>query len=192
VRRYLQQKSKEAKANGTVAQTLYPSLAGTGLGMITPANPFAPGSWLMRMMGIVGEPQPPAAAAPTQEPRPVTGGTYTAGQVLTQDQIEDVLRQAGWPEEEISLMGADAFAESTGRTGVVNNNPATGDDSWGMLQVNMIGDIGPYRRQKYGLSSNEDLLDPVTNARVALDIRRSEGIQAWGAYTDGRYKEFLR
>jgi hypothetical protein len=192
VRRYLQQKSKEAKANGTVAQTLYPSLAGTGLGMITPANPFAPGSWLMRMMGIVGEPQPPAAAAPTQEPRPVTGGTYTAGQVLTQDQIEDVLRQAGWPEEEISLMGAVAFAESTGRTGVVNNNPATGDDSWGMLQVNMIGDIGPYRRQKYGLSSNEDLLDPVTNARVALDIRRSEGIQAWGAYTDGRYKEFLR
>ena len=192
VRRYLQQKSKEAKANGTVAQTLYPSLEGTGLGMITPANPFAPGSWLMRMMGIVGEPQPPAAAAPTREPRPATGGTYTAGQTLTQDQIEDVLRQGGWPEEMIPTMGAVAFAESTGRSGVVNNNPATGDDSWGLLQINMIGDLGPYRMQRYGLKSYDDLKDPVTNARVALDIYRSEGITAWGAYTDGRYKEFLR
>jgi phage protein D len=83
------------------------------------------------------------------------------------------------------------MAESGGNSRALNNNPATGDLSYGLWQINMIGQLGPDRRRQFGLSSNDALYDPATNARVARSIYQSQGIRAWGAYTNGSYRQFL-
>ena len=91
-----------------------------------------------------------------------------------------------------SQKGAVAMAESGGDAGVVNDNRGTGDLSYGLMQINMIDELGPDRMRRYGLSSYDDLKDPLTNLRVALQIYREQGIGAWGAYTNGSYRRFLR
>lgn len=98
-------------------------------------------------------------------------------------QIIAVLKQAGWPNDRDLLitMTAIALAESSGNPQA--HNPRPPDDSYGLWQINMIGSLGPYRRQKYHLSSNTDLYEPVINAQIAYDIYRSEGLKAWGVYT---------
>ena len=63
------------------------------------------------------------------------------------------------------------------------HNPRYPDNSYGLLQINMLDEpgyqLGAERRAKYGLRSNEDLKDPLTNAKVALDIRNTQGLGAW-------------
>ena len=100
-------------------------------------------------------------------------------------------RAAGFTGEDLIKMTAVGMAESTGNPGAINNNPATGDLSYGAWQVNMIGGNGPQRRRQFGLANNDALLDLNTNARVAKSIFDSQGINAWGAYTDGRYKQYM-
>ena len=41
------------------------------------------------------------------------------------------------------------------------------------------------------MRSNEDLKDPLTNAKVALDIRNTQGLNAWSVYKEGDYKKHL-
>jgi hypothetical protein len=66
------------------------------------------------------------------------------------------------------------------------------DYSYGLWQINMKGSMGPTRRALYGLSSNDELLDPATNARVMSDIsKQGANFNAWGAFTNGSYRKFL-
>jgi len=108
---------------------------------------------------------------------------------LSIPEIVTGLRKAGFSEDIIPTMAAIAGGESSFRTGAYN--PRGADDSFGLLQINMEGPLGPARRQQYGLKSNEDLFDPATNFRVAKGIYDSQGLSAWGAYTDGGYKKFV-
>lgn len=62
------------------------------------------------------------------------------------------------------------------------HNPVPPDNSYGLWQINMIGNLGVERRKKYGLKSNEDLFDPATNARVAVAILRTQGPDAWSTF----------
>ena len=55
----------------------------------------------------------------------------------------------------------------------------------------MIGRLGLERRAQFRLRSNEDLYDPLTNARVALGIYRQQGLKAWSTYTSGAYRKYL-
>src|SRR5215207_8357263 len=66
--------------------------------------------------------------------------------------------------EEAVIATAIALAESSGNPRAHNDTPATGDDSYGLWQINMIGELGPERRQQFGISENEQLFDPATNA----------------------------
>jgi hypothetical protein len=43
----------------------------------------------------------------------------------------------------------------------------------------MIGRLGPARRKEFGLASNDELFDPVTNAQAALKVLRGSGWSAW-------------
>jgi murein DD-endopeptidase MepM/ murein hydrolase activator NlpD len=137
------------------------------------------------------------AAKQRQLRRDAAGKTMGPGQDLKPGstvQISDYLRLAkaqGLNDEQAALMAAVGMAESTGNSGIVNNNPNTGDNSYGLWQINMIGDLGPARLRQFGLRSNEDLKDPETNARVMAEILKSQGINAWGAYKDQRYRQYL-
>jgi hypothetical protein len=99
--------------------------------------------------------------------------------------------QNGLSKEEAIEMAAVGMAESTGNSGVRNTNPDTGDDSFGLWQINMIGNLGFDRLRRYGLRSADDLKDPETNARVMAAMLRTDGKTAWGAYKDKRYLQYM-
>lgn len=106
-------------------------------------------------------------------------------------QLVQLAQQAGWSADEAPKIAAIAMAESGGRSGALNDNPATGDRSYGLTQVNMIGGLGPARLKQFGLSSNEDLFDPITNLRAAKAIRDSQGWNAWSVYRSGKHAQYL-
>lgn len=105
--------------------------------------------------------------------------------------IMQAARGAGFQGEDLIRMTAVAMAESSGNVQAFNNNARTGDLSYGAFQVNMRGDLGPARRRQFGLPNNEALFDLGTNARVAKAIFDSQGINAWGAFRDGRFQEWM-
>lgn len=102
-----------------------------------------------------------------------------------------VLKKAGFKGEGLRMAYAIAMAESAGNARAHNGNANTGDNSYGLFQINMLGAMGPERRRQYGLSSNESLFDPLTNAKVAF--RMSHGGTNWGpwsTYGNGAYKNY--
>lgn len=102
-----------------------------------------------------------------------------------------ILEQAGFRGNGLKMAYAIAMAESTGNARAHNGNAATGDNSYGLFQINMLGGMGPARRAEYGLSSNDDLFDALTNARVAFKM--SHGGTNWGpwsTYNNGAYKQY--
>jgi len=107
---------------------------------------------------------------------------------------EHVLQQmvaAGVPSDKLVTMLAIAMGEGMGSPRALNDNPDTGDLSYGAFQINMIGDMGPQRLREFGLRSNEDLFDLGNNVRSAKMIMDSQGLGAWGAYTNGSYKRHM-
>lgn len=114
--------------------------------------------------------------------------------MLSDTELVEVLYDAGFRSDRLKLAFAIAKAESNARPKAYNppsNN--TGDNSYGIFQINMIGDLGPDRRNRYDLKRNEDLFDPARNARVAFQMS-NEGKDwgAWTTYTGGKYKQFMK
>jgi hypothetical protein len=92
--------------------------------------------------------------------------------------------------EDLAIAVAIAKAESGWRTGALNPNGL--DNSYGLMQMNMYGDMGPARRQRWGLSSNDELYNPDTNMRAAYDLYSSTGgFSHWTTYTSGKYQEYM-
>lgn len=103
----------------------------------------------------------------------------------------DILKQAGFKGDGLKMAYAIAMAESGGNAKAHNGNAGTGDNSYGLFQINMLGGMGPERRARYGLSSNSALFDPLTNAKVAFKM--SNGGKNWGpwsTYGNGAYKKY--
>ena len=106
-------------------------------------------------------------------------------------QLVQLAREAGFPEQEVPIMAAIGMAESGGRAQAHNPNRSTGDNSYGLFQINMIDKLGEERRRQFGLSRNEDLFDPRDNTKVARAIRDSQGLDAWSVHRSGAYKQYL-
>jgi len=53
--------------------------------------------------------------------------------------------------------------------------------------------LGKERRRELGLSDNDQLYDPMTNARAMYYVlkTRKNGYSAWSVYKNGRYTQFL-
>ena len=101
---------------------------------------------------------------------------------LSEGQVGDLLRSAGFPEEKIPLFVKIAQRESGLRPGAHNPNAATGDNSYGLFQINMIGNLGPARLKEFadiGVRSYEDLKDPWKNVQAAKRVFDSSGVNAW-------------
>jgi hypothetical protein len=112
-----------------------------------------------------------------------TGMTKKPEHFIEDDYLISLLRSAGFKGESLRTAWAVVMKESTGNPNALNNNPKSGDLSFGLFQINMIGDLGPYRLEKYGLKSNSDLYDPTINARVAFQM--SKGGTDWGPWNIG-------
>ena len=81
-------------------------------------------------------------------------------------QLKDILHEAGFRGEALKMAWAVAMQESTGRPYALNSS----SNCYGLFQINMTGSMGPDRREKYGLSGNRDLFDPLTNAKIAYHM----------------------
>lgn len=113
-----------------------------------------------------------------------------ATQILTDAQIAAAAKTAGFSGEGLKKIVAIAIAESSGDTYAHNKIPP--DNSYGLTQVNMLGDMGPARRKQFGLSSNEQLFDPVTNMKAAYAISNGGiNFRPWSTYTSGAYFAYL-
>ena len=108
-------------------------------------------------------------------------------------QLEGIWIQAGGNPAAAPIAAAVALAESGGNPSAHNGNASTGDDSWGLWQVNMLGSMGAARRTQFGITSNSQLTDPATNAKAAIAIS-SNGANwtPWTTYTSGAYQKFVQ
>lgn len=134
---------------------------------------------------LPGGAQPVSAqAAPLQTvetaastPIPAADGRFT------RVQLAQLFHQAGFRSDNLVAMVAIAMRESGGSPSAFNGNRATGDLSYGLLQINMLGRLGEARRSQLGLASNEQLLDPAINARAAYIISSNgTDLSPWGGY----------
>ncbi len=115
----------------------------------------------------------------------------TTGGILNAAQIAGYAKAAGFVGGDIVLATAIAMSESGGDPNSHNTNTATGDDSYGLWQVNMLGNLGPARRIVFGIAKNEELFNPLVNAKAARHIRSTQGWGAWSDYKNGKYKNHL-
>jgi len=103
---------------------------------------------------------------------------------LTGEEVARYAYNAGFRGDDLAAVVAIAKRESGWRTGAYNPNRATQDDSYGLMQINMLGQMGVNRLRQFGISKNEDLYDPATNMRAAFSLYQARGgsLHDWGAY----------
>lgn len=65
------------------------------------------------------------------------------------------------------------------------HNPRGADNSYGYMQINMRGSLGPARVQAFGLSSYADLYDPVTNLNAGFKLFEAAGTSPWESTRHG-------
>lgn len=108
---------------------------------------------------------------------------------LSGEQMAMLLYQMGFRGEDIVKGVAIAKRESRWNSTAHNPNRQTGDNSYGLFQINMIEKYGPSRRKWFGIGSDEELFDPMTNVRSAklmFDAKKSSKGNGW--YDWGPYK----
>jgi hypothetical protein len=116
---------------------------------------------------------------------------YENAHNLSDGQLVELLKAVGFEGKALRSACAVAKAESNGRPLAFNGNSKTGDNSYGVFQINMIGELGPDRREKFELDSNAELLNPVTNAQITLHM--TKGGTDWSSWTSlngSRYQEW--
>lgn len=115
---------------------------------------------------------------------------------LAEVELKNLLKLVGFEGQALKTAWAIVMTESNGRPKAHNGNASTGDNSYGLFQINMIGSLGEARRAKYELKSNDDLFDPVTNATIAYQMSAGgTDFSAWKVrgYNQGseRFRTFL-
>lgn len=119
--------------------------------------------------------------------------------LLTQDQVRELCRTAGFGKKNAKIASAIAMCESAYAQ---DNRPyanadAVGDQeladntwgfSYGLFQVRSL-------RAHKGTGKTRDeerLLDPLFNAKSAKEIFNTQGWRAWTVYRIGAYKAYLQ
>ena len=110
--------------------------------------------------------------------------------VGTKDLIKLGLSQGLTPEKAIT-MAAVALGESGGRPSAHNPNRSTGDNSYGLWQINMIDELGPERARALGIKDYNQLKDPNVNARAMKMILNSQGLNAWSVHRNRLHLQYL-
>lgn len=95
-------------------------------------------------------------------------------------EVADYVVAAGMPE----WMTLVAWRESRCIASVRNLDRSTGDESWGLFQINTLGRLWGEVRSRCGLRSREQLLDQRTNVACASKLFTAYGFRPWHA---GRY-----
>ena len=144
----------------------------------------------VKSTGEVTQTKPPASQ-PQQnlmgQPTP-SGGTLSTSQLVALAKQVGMTKQVnvkGYKGPLDVLMGAVGMQESRGKSTSMRSDTQV----YGLWQIRF-----PVHRAaltKIGVTSPQQLYDPLTNAKAAKMIYDSQGITAWSGFTDGKYKQFL-
>lgn len=111
---------------------------------------------------------------------------------LTDEDLALLLFLVGFEGSDLKEAWAIAKKESNGRPLAYNGNTKTGDNSYGVFQINMIGNLGPERLEKFNLQNKKELFNPVTNAEIAFHMSRGgEDWSSWKGLTSATKKWLL-
>jgi len=106
--------------------------------------------------------------------------TYKNSEMLTPEDLKDLLWAVGFEGLALKTAWAVATVESNGRPMALNDNLRTQDKSYGIFQINMLGNLGIKRKDKFELVSNKELFDPVTNAEITYYM--TKGGKDWSSW----------
>jgi hypothetical protein len=101
-----------------------------------------------------------------------SNAVYKPSEMLTDKELKQLLKAVGFEGKALKQAWAVAKSESNGRPMAYNGNRKTGDSSYGIFQINMLGNLGIDRKEKFNLRSNVLLFDPVINAEIAYYMTR--------------------
>ena len=120
-----------------------------------------------------------------------SNANYSSSEMLTDQELLTLLKTVGFEGAGLKKAWSIAKRESNGRPLAYNGNRKTGDSSYGLFQINMIGNLGPERLEKFDLQSNKELFDPVTNAEITYYM--TNGGNDWSSWKGmtPKAKEFL-
>nr|WP_131767069.1 peptidoglycan-binding protein [Candidatus Protofrankia californiensis] len=136
------------------------------------------GAALATTVGLIG-----TAAGMMLTAAPAGASPASASAIVPDATIARVGMNAGLPSCQgvpLSTWVAVALAESGGNAKA--RNPR-GEDSRGLWQINV--------RAHASWLAGRNLFDPATNAWAAKKVCESQGVRAWGAYTNGSYRRYL-
>ena len=109
---------------------------------------------------------------------------FRGAKTLTQDELIELLSTVGFKGKSLRTAWAVAMKESNGRPVAHNNTVSTGDNSYGIFQINMIGSLGKDRlakfNEKFGMLKPTELFDPVTNVEVVYYM--TQGGTDWSSW----------
>lgn len=120
-------------------------------------------------------PEPVSSVRIEPTPEQVLEAKYRGRtEILEPAELRELLELTGFEGDALRSAWAIVMRESRGKPDAFNGNLDTGDTSYGLFQINMLGYLGRHRAELYGLSEYDELFDPVTNAAVAFQMS-SEG-----------------
>ena len=105
---------------------------------------------------------------------------YKPSEMLSDAELIELLQAVGFEGKALRTAWAIAKRESNGRPLAYNGNRNTGDSSYGIFQINMLGNLGTDRKEKFNLKSNDSLFDPTKNAEIAYHM--TKGGLDWSAW----------
>lgn len=110
--------------------------------------------------------------------------TLVDAKQLTPHELVELLAAVGFEGKALKTAWSVVMRESRGRPVAHNKNANTGDNSYGLFQINMIGGLGVDRLAKFqdkiGIKKVTDLFDPVANAKAAYYM--TAGGKDWGSW----------
>ena len=142
--------------------------------------------WLDRI--ILGDQSRSGNRPPVEPQTPMlpSSGKYGVKELIA------LAKSAGFTDEESIKMAALAMAESGGDPGERYNPKGSTEDSYGLWQINMDPKYRDERLSMFGISSVEELYDPVTNVKAAKILYDLQGYNAWTTYGGKRYEDNLK
>jgi hypothetical protein len=105
---------------------------------------------------------------------------YKPSDQMSGEELKSLLWAVGFEGKALKTAWAIAKRESNGRPMAYNGNRKTGDSSYGIFQINMLGSLGIDRKEKFNLRSNVLLFDPVINAEITYYM--TKGGTDWSAW----------
>jgi hypothetical protein len=149
----------------------------TGILLLCAVLPFIPSA--------VAAENPTDGTTATVAVDPTGLDKYRGATELSETDLANLLHLVGFEGKSLRLAWAIVMRESRGHVSSHNKQTSTGDNSYGLFQINMLGSLGEDRRDKFGIKSNAELLDPVVNAQAAFYMSaHGTNFGSWGLGPD--------